>query len=91
MDWPLIVGAGRNARGFDERVVPRCVASSSPVCVNPSTLCRYEFTTRNQHVVMAVSSKFGKVYMAAGATDEATFPRAEQQLRSAVDSFQLIL
>ena len=47
--------------------------------------------TRNQHVVMAVSSKFGKVYMAAGATDEATFPRAEQQLRFAVDSFQLIL
>ena len=47
--------------------------------------------TRNQHVLMAVSSKFGKVYMAAGATDEGTFPRAERHLRTAVDSFQLLL
>ena len=52
---------------------------------------RYEFVTRNQHVVMAVSSKLGKVFMAAGATDEATFPGAARQLKAAVDSFQLVM
>jgi hypothetical protein len=52
---------------------------------------RYEFVTRNQHVVMAVASKVGKVYMAAGATDEARYPGAAAQLKAAVDSFQLVV
>jgi len=58
---------------------------------DPQTIYRYEFTTRNQHVVLAVASKMGRIFMAAGSTDEASFPEAEQRLRSSVDSFQLVV
>lgn len=52
---------------------------------------RYEFTTRNQHVVLAAASKKGRIFVAAGSTDEASFPAAEGRLRAAVDSFQLFV
>ena len=54
-------------------------------------VCRYEFTTRNQHVVLAAASKKGRIFVAAGSTDEVTFLTAEGRLRAAVDSFMLIV
>ena len=52
---------------------------------------RYEFTTRNQHVVLAAASKKGRIFVAAGSTAEDAFPSAGARLLAAVDTFQLII
>lgn len=42
-------------------------------------------------MVLAAASKKGRIFVAAGSTDEETFLTAEGRLRAAVDSFMLIV